>query len=207
MTFASSRIYVAAKRKLQTTVGRRFSRFVPVAVISLATSVLTLNVCLGLFGLTAGLSGLLGWLAGAAVSYVLSRWAWERKGRPHLIKETLPFWAVSIGAAIVLTSASHFSGTAARDMHLHGLQRLAFVSFAYLVANSVTFVTRFVIFHYFLFADRGSAAAVAVAVPSTPPGTDGADSATFAVNGSASRATGSWGDGARAGLPERGARR
>jgi putative flippase GtrA len=203
MTFASSRIYVTVKNKLQTTVGRRFSRFVPVAVVSLATSQLTLNVCLGLFHLTAGLSGLLGWFTGAAVSYVLSRRAWERKGRPHLLKETLPFWAVSIGTGVVLTLATHFSGTAARDMHLAGAGRLAFVSFAYLAANGVTFVTRFLIFHYFLFADRGSAAAVAVTVPSVPGDTG---SAPFAVNGSAA---GSSGPAWRAGVEgtERGARR
>ncbi len=202
MTFASSRIYLAVKSKLQTTVGRRFSRFVPVAVISLATSQLTLNVCLGLFGLTAGLSGLLGWFTGAAVSYVLSRRAWERKGRPHLLKETLPFWGISIGTGVVLTAATHFSGTAARDMHLAGLERLAFVSFAYLVANGVTFVTRFLIFHYFLFADRGSAAAVAVAVPSVPADT-GPEPASLGANGSA--AGSGWAAGAEG--AERGARR
>ncbi len=200
MTFASSRIYVAVKNKLQTTVGKRFSRFVPVAVISLATSQVTLNLCLGVFRLTAGLSGLLGWFTGAAVSYVLSRRAWERKGRPHLLKETLPFWAVSIGTGVVLTLASHFSGAAARDMHLAHLERLAFVSFAYLAANGVTFVTRFLIFHYFLFADRGSAAAVAVAVPSVPPE---AGPAPFAVNGSAGGS--GWTAGAEG--AERGARR
>lgn len=204
MTFASSRIYLAVKSKLQTTVGRRFSRFVPVAVISLATSQLTLNVCLGLFGLTAGLSGLLGWFTGAAVSYVLSRRAWERKGRPHLLKETLPFWGISIGTGVVLTAATHFSGTAARDMHLAGLERLAFVSFAYLAANGVTFVTRFLIFHYFLFADRGSAAAVAVAVPSVPAEDTGP--APFAASGSAAGSNGSgWAAGAES--AERGARR
>ena len=200
MTFASSRIYVAVKNKLQTTVGRRFSRFVPVAVISLVTSQLTLNVCLGIFRLTAGLSGLLGWFTGAAVSYVLSRRAWERRGRPHLIKETLPFWAVSIGTGVVLTAASHFSGSAAHDMHLAHLERLAFVSVAYLAANGVTFVTRFLIFHYFLFADRGSVAAVAVSVPSAPADTE---PAPFAVNGSAAGSGGAaWAAGA-----ERGARR
>ncbi len=206
MSFASSRVYVAVKSRLQTTVGRRFSRFVPVAVISLATSQLTLNICLGLFALTAGLSGLLGWFTGAAVSYVLSRRAWERRGRPHLLKETLPFWAISIGTGVVLTLATHFSGTAARDMHLHGAERLAFVSFAYLLANGVTFVTRFLIFHYVLFADRGSGSAVAAAAV---PAEDGPAPAPFAVNGSAARASGSgWAAGAEAtGLPERGARR
>jgi putative flippase GtrA len=184
MTLAPSRIYAGLMRKLQTNAGRRLRRFVPVAVVSLAASQLTLNVCLGVFGLTPGLSGALGWLSGAAVSYVLSRRAWERKGRPHIIKETLPFWAVSLGTGVVLSTASHFSGTAARDMHLAGMERLAFVSIAYLLANGATFATRFLIFHYFLFADRGSAA-FAVALPSGP---EDRARAPFAVNGSPSPA-------------------
>lgn len=207
MTFASSRVYVGLKRKLQTTVGRRFSRFVPVAIISLLASQLTLNVCLGIFGLTAGLSGLLGWFVGAAVSYVLSRRAWERKGRPNVLRETLPFWLISIGTGAVLTTATHFSGTASRDMHLVGLERLAFVSFAYLVANGVTFITRFLIFHYFLFADRGSAAAAAVA-PSVSEAPEGPSA--FVGNGAPSSGNGSapWEAGpADAELPGRGARR
>ena len=40
-------------------------------------------ICIGPANLTAGISGALGWFAGAAVSYVISRWAWERKGRPQ----------------------------------------------------------------------------------------------------------------------------
>jgi putative flippase GtrA len=202
MTFASSRVYVAAIRKLRSTVGRRFSRFVLVAIVSLGTSELTLSVCMGLVHLTAGLSGLLAWFAGAAVSYVASRWAWERKGRPHVLKETLPFWAISIGTAIVLTTATHFSGTAAKDMHLSGLERVAFVDLAYLLANSVTFLIRFVTFHYVLFADRGSAAAVAVA--SVP---EEAEPAPFAVNGSGWRASSGWRPGADAAERERDARR
>ena len=180
MTVASSRLYTALKRRLRTGTGRQFGRFVPVAVLSLVASQLTLNVCLGIFRLTAGLSGLLGWFTGAAVSYVLSRRAWDRRGRPHLLKETLPFWAISIGTGIVLTLTSHFSGAAAKDMHLAHLERLAFVSVAYLAANGVTFLTRFVLFHYVLFADRGSAAAAAAAVPSVP---EELDSAPVAVNG------------------------
>jgi hypothetical protein len=41
-------------------------------------------------------------------------------------------------------------------MNLGHWQRVAVVNGAYFVANCVTFVTRFAIFHYVLFADRGS---------------------------------------------------
>ena len=57
-------------------------------------------------------------MAGATVSYVISRWAWERKGRPHLLKETLPFVAVSISAGIILTLASKLGNQVAASVGL-----------------------------------------------------------------------------------------
>src|SRR5207342_3549746 len=108
------------------------------------------------FHVSAGLSGVVGAMTGAAVSYVLSRWAWERKGRPHLLNETLPFWLVSLGSWTVLGETSHYASVCALSMgHTHW-ELVIIVHDAYLLANSVTFVSRFAIFHYFLFADRGS---------------------------------------------------
>ena len=106
--------------------------------------------------MSAGLSGVLGAITGAAVSYVLSRWAWERKGRPHLLKETVPFWLVSLGAWFVLGATSHYASVWAVSMDKSHWQRVVIVDGAYLLANCLTFLTRFAIFHYFLFADRGS---------------------------------------------------
>ena len=165
MTIASSRIAASARLLYQTTLGKRFSRFVLVAAAALAASQLTLTLLLGVAGMSAGISGGVAAVAGALVSYLLSRWAWERKGRPHLLKETLPFWAVSVGAWIVLGLASHFSSVWANGMGLEHWERVAFVCAAYFVANCLTFVSRFVIFHYVLFADRGS---------SVPPSAAGA---------------------------------
>lgn len=222
MTLASSRVVTAVRRRIKTTVGRRFSRFVGVAVASLAASQLALLLLVSGAHVTPGLAGVLAAAFGAAVSYVLSRWAWERKGRPHLLKETLPFWLVSAGAWLVLGLASHFSSVLANDMGLHQWERQAVINIGYLLANCVTFASRFLIFHYVLFADRGSK-------PSTPPAPstdgrarpstpDGVASTPFAANGSAVRVNGSsaWAaerSAARpaapegAALPEPGARR
>lgn len=138
------------------TVGRRFTRFAFGSVLALAASEVTLELCL-VAHVWPTVAGAAGWFAGALVSYVLSRWAWERRGRPHLIKETLPFWLVSAGTVIVLSAATSLAQHLALWWGLHQLERLAFVGAAYLAANAVTFLTRFLIFHYFLFADRGSA--------------------------------------------------
>jgi putative flippase GtrA len=156
MTLGSTRIGAAIERRLQTPVGKRFSRFILVAAGAVIASQVTLAVCLGPVGWTAGRSALTAWLAGAAVSYVLSRWAWERKGRPNLLKETLPFWIVSVGTAIVLTLTTKWANQRAIAMDMSHAERVLFAGAAYFLANCVTFLTRFVIFHYILFKDRGS---------------------------------------------------
>ncbi len=156
MTLGSTRIGAAIERRLQTPVGKRFGRFILVAAGAVIASQVTLAVCLGPIGWTAGRSALTAWLVGAAVSYVLSRWAWERKGRPNLLKETLPFWIVSVGTAIVLTVTTKWANQRALAMGLPDTERVMFAGAAYFIANCVTFLTRFLIFHYILFKDRGS---------------------------------------------------
>jgi putative flippase GtrA len=156
MTLGSTRIGAAVERRLQTPVGKRFGRFILVAAGAVIASQVTLAVCLGPVGWTAGRSALTAWLAGAAVSYVLSRWAWERKGRPNLLKETLPFWIVAVGTAIVLTLTTKWANQRAIAMDMSHAERVLFAGAAYFLANCVTFLTRFLIFHYILFRDRGS---------------------------------------------------
>src|SRR5262252_5863495 len=228
MTSVSPKIVAAVQRRLRTSVGKRFSRFVLVAIVSLASSLLTLSLLIGVFHVSAGLSGVLGAMTGAAVSYVLSRWAWERKGRPHLLKETLPFWLVSLGAWTVLGLTSHYASVWALSMgHTHW-ERVLIVDGAYLLANCVTFITRFLIFHYFLFADRGSrlsgsvvSVAEAAGVPELEEDGDPSPSGPLAASGSGARLGGSpsWSEGAaersssrrpspdRGALPEPGTRR
>jgi putative flippase GtrA len=156
MTLGSSRIGAVVQRGLQTSVGKRFSRFILVAAGAVIASQITLTMCLGPVGWTAGRSAVAAWLAGAAVSYVLSRWAWERKGKPNLLKETLPFWVVAVGTAVVLTLTTKWANQQAISMDLSHVQRVLFADAAYFLANCVTFLTRFLIFHYVLFKDRGA---------------------------------------------------
>jgi putative flippase GtrA len=134
--------------------GKRFSRFVLAALVSAGTSELMLLACYGIFKIAPGRSSVAAWFAGALVSYFMTRWTWERKGRPNLLKETLPFWVISVCTIIVLVTATKIAHEAAKDWHLGNLERVLFVAGAYFAANCLTFLTRFVIFHYVLFADR-----------------------------------------------------
>ena len=143
------------RHRLRSQGGKRLIRFAPAAILALCATQLTYFI-LQLANVTAGIAGATGWFAGATVSYLVSRWAWERKGRPHLLKETLPFVSISICVGVVLTSTSKLATQQARDMGLHGLDKVLFAQGLYLGANCVTFIIRFLIFHYVLFNDRGS---------------------------------------------------
>jgi putative flippase GtrA len=146
------------RRRLETDAGRRFSRFLPVAIAALASSQISLAILTGL-NMTAGKAALLASIIGAAVSYVLSRWAWDSRGRPDLLRETVPFWLVSFAVWGILSLSTHYAGAYANSHHLHHLQKHLVVQGTYFAVNCITFVTRFLIFHYILFAGRRRRAA------------------------------------------------
>ena len=149
------------RRKLSGEGGRRFRRFVIVAVAAVAASQISLAVLVGLAGISAGTAAFISSAIGALVSYVLTRWAWERKGRPDLLRETLPFWIVALAAWSFMSLVSHEASIWSHHMGHSHWEHVAVVNGAYFLANCVTFVARFAIFHYVLFARRGDKAQAA----------------------------------------------
>src|SRR5215475_19315 len=142
-------------RRLGDEGARRFVRFVAAALAAVLTSQIVLGLLTGPFDLnSAGAAGVIAAVVAALVSYLMSRWAWERKGKPDLLRETLPFWAVSLAVWIVLGLISHFSSVWAHSMGYTHLKKHLVVQGAYFLMNCVTFVARFLIFHYVLFAAR-----------------------------------------------------
>jgi putative flippase GtrA len=142
------------EQKLRTEAGTRFTRFVLVAVAAVITSQVVLGLLTGPVNLSAGASGVIASMVAALVSYLLSRWAWERKGKPDWLRETLPFWVVSIAVWIILGLTSHYASVWAHSMGYTHLMKHVVVQGAYFLMNCVTFVARFLIFHYVLFTDK-----------------------------------------------------
>ncbi len=172
MALAQNRLIAALWRKLRSRVGVRFTRFVVVAVSAFTATEVALTLCNGVFHMTATPAALVAWFSGAVVSYVLSRWAWERKGRPDVLRETVPFWVISAMVIVILVLANKFAYHTASWMGLTGIKHVLWVDFVWLVANFCTFLLRFVIFHYVLFAERTTAARAAATGPdAVPPGT------------------------------------
>ena len=162
MALAENHVVTAVWRRLRGKMGVRFTRF-----------------------LGAAAAALVSWFAGAVVSYVLSRWAWERKGRPDVLRETIPFWVISAMVIVILTLANKFAYHSASWMHLAGAKDVLWVDFIWLVANFFTFILRFFIFHFVLFTDRTTAARAAATGPDAPSGTRPAPAATAAESAQA----------------------
>ena len=173
MTLVSNRLSDTLTQKARSKLGIRFGRFTIAAIAAFTTPEVVLTICAGPLQLSATWASLIAWFSGAVVSYVLSRWAWKRKGRPSLLKETLPFWIVSAMVVAILWVATKFAYHSAGWMHLSGAERVLYVDVVYGVANLGTFLLRFLFFHYVLFAasvvqDPPGAAEEALA--STDPG-------------------------------------
>src|SRR6516165_2148257 len=159
MALLTTRLSDTLTLKARSKLGIRFGRFTVAAIAAFATTEVVLTICAGPLDLTATWAGIISWFSGALVSYVLSRWAWKRKGRPSLLKETLPFWVVSAMVVAILWVATKFAYHAAAWMGLTGVARLG------------TFLLRFLFFHYVLFAGSADEPAVAEeALVSADPG-------------------------------------
>jgi putative flippase GtrA len=169
----TNRLGETITRKARSKLGIRFGRFAIAAIAAFVTTEVTYTICAGLLNLTSTWATLIAWFSGALVSYVLSRWAWKRKGRPNLLKETLPFWVVSAMVIVVLELANKFGYHSAEWMNLTGAERVLYLDAVYGVANVGTFLLRFLFFHYVLFAGSAGAdapAAAEEALASTDPG-------------------------------------
>jgi putative flippase GtrA len=172
MALAENHVVAALWSKLRSKMGIRFTRFLGAAAAALLATEITLTLCHGVFHMTATPAALVSWFAGAVVSYVMSRWAWERRGKPDVLRETIPFWVISAMVIVILTLANKFAYHSASWMGLHGAKDVLWVDFVWLVANFFTFLLRFVIFHFVLFTDRTTAARAAATGPDAiPPGT------------------------------------
>jgi len=176
MAITSNRLGETLTRKVRSTLGIRFGRFAVAAMAAFATSEIVYVICAGPLGLSSTEATLIGWFSGVVVSYVLSRWAWERKGRPNLLRETVPFCVVSAIVIVVLELADKYLGYhPATWWHLTGAERALYLAAVYGAANLFTFALRFLFFHYVLFAGsvaRPGPAAAEEALASTDPGPD-----------------------------------
>jgi putative flippase GtrA len=136
-----------ARRFYATRTGGRFVRFAFVSAFNLVFSVAVLAIVFGVFRLwTEVPSTLFANVVTIPPAYYLTRtWAWGKSGRSHLMKEVVPFWAmtlVGIAFSIVTAAEARHLGLA---HHLGRVDRTALVVAANLFAFGVTWIGKFLL--------------------------------------------------------------
>jgi putative flippase GtrA len=136
-------------QKRETPEAKQLIRYAMVSVVSTVVSFATLALVFGVFHFWGEIGSTVFANAVATVpSYYLNRgWVWGKNGRSHLMKEIVPFWAMS-GIGIVV---SIFGAAIARHLgiehHLGHLQQTGVVLFANVMSFAIFWVLKFLVFN------------------------------------------------------------
>jgi cellulose synthase/poly-beta-1,6-N-acetylglucosamine synthase-like glycosyltransferase/putative flippase GtrA len=135
--------------------GGKMLRYSLVSVVSIAVSQSVLMVAFGMLHWTARLANVVACGLATVPSYYLNRsWAWGRRGRSHLWKEVVPFWALAFLGLAFSTWAADLGSTLARHAAASHAATTAIVMTSSLLAFGILWVGKFAIFNAMLFAER-----------------------------------------------------
>jgi putative flippase GtrA len=125
-------------------------------VVAFITSAVVLFVCLSWFNLGAITATVIAFFAGAIPNWVLNRrWAWEKRGREGVVKETTLYVIVSVIALVASSATDKF--TAVEAAHLrNALAKSVLVTFAYMFSVVVLTGLKYVAYDRLVFVDRSA---------------------------------------------------
>lgn len=134
---------------LHTHEGRKIFRYSMVSVISTAVSFVVLALVYGVLRLwTEVPSAIFANSVATFPSYWLNRqWAWGKSGRSHLVKEVIPFWAMSaIGIAFSIVGAS-VARKVGLTYHLDHLTQTIIVLIANVLSFGIFWILKLLLFN------------------------------------------------------------
>jgi putative flippase GtrA len=136
-------------RLYHTPMGKRMFRYTMVSVISTIISFTALILVYGVFKIwTEVPSSLFGNVTGIAPSYYLNRhWAWGKSGRSHATREVVPFWVASLIGTLFSVLAAAEARHISLSHHLRHFDSTLLVVGAQVVAFSLLWVLKFIVFN------------------------------------------------------------
>ena len=103
-------------------------------------------VCYGLLGLAPAVASTIAWLAGAVPNYWLNRsWTWQRRGRPSLTREVLPYVAIILVTLVLAAVVTRGVDAWLRDAGASGSTRTVVVAVAFLGVYVAMFALRYLL--------------------------------------------------------------
>jgi putative flippase GtrA len=114
-----------------------------------------LLLCYAVLHLAPEVSSTLAWLAGAVPNYWLNRrWTWQRRGRPSLRREVLPYVAIILATLLLAALVTKGVDAWLRDAAVSGTTRTVAVAVAFAGVYVVMFAVRYLLLDR-LFRPRG----------------------------------------------------
>ena len=130
--------------------GQKLIKYSAVSVISVIVNVVLLGVTYGILQWDAGPANIFAVGVSAIPSYYLNRaWAWGKRGRSHLLKEVIPFWALAFLGLVISTIAVHEVGNNIKQYH-QAVRTLIVLS-TNVGAFGVLWIGKFIIFNELMF--------------------------------------------------------
>jgi putative flippase GtrA len=123
------------------------------SIVAFVTSTVVYYACFSWLHFGAITSTWVAFVAGAVPNWILNRrWAWERRGREGVGRETTLYMVVSAisllassGATKVTAIATNSAGRTAKDL---------LVTFSYMASVVILSVLKYIIYDRFVFVDR-----------------------------------------------------
>jgi putative flippase GtrA len=132
----------------------RLLRYAAVSLVATATSTLSLGVMVGVIGLAAVWSNIAATAIGTVPSFELNRrWVWGRTDQRSLLRQVVPFCALSLAGLVVSTVAVGVVANLTSDWSR--LDRTLAVEFANLAAYGSLWIVQYQLLNRFLFAGSG----------------------------------------------------
>ena len=145
----------ALKARARTPGGKKAVRYSLVSVVSVLVNQVSLFVLFAGLHWTARSANIMASVIAGVPSYYLNRhWAWQKKGRSHLLKEILPFWIIALAGLAFSTWAADFAESRAVELTSSRLVQGLIVNAAAFTAFGILWVGKFIFFNKVLFVTR-----------------------------------------------------
>jgi len=129
-------------------------RYCAVSGVATGTSLVTLGILVGIVGTNATLANVVATAVGTVPSFELNRrWVWAQQGRRSLVRQVIPFSALSFAGLVLSTLAVKVAADHTASLG-RGWHTLA-VEAANVAAYGILWVLQFVILDRVLFTGPG----------------------------------------------------
>lgn len=142
--------------------GRKWLRYALVSGLSVVISQAVIAVVFGMMHASAQFANLWAVILSTIPAYYLTRaWAWQKRGRSQVMREVVPFWAMTFAGLVLSTWSTGFAERRAHAIALTRAETTMVVMGASIASYGALWVVKFVIIERLMFVDRAAAGGAA----------------------------------------------